>query len=78
MSTTWLRFLFPAQPRSFHGERWVNIGLRCVHPVGVSGIAGGFLFDLEAQIWSAYWSLTLASGVALTLTPCLVDGIVAV
>jgi hypothetical protein len=61
------RLLFPPDPRTFHGERWVNIALRCLHLVGVGGIGGGFLFDLEPARWLPFWYLTLASGVLLTL-----------
>jgi len=61
------RLLIPPQPRTFPGERWVNITLRCLHLVGVAGIGGGFLFDLEPARWPAFWHLTLASGVLLTL-----------
>jgi len=59
--------LFPPQPRQFRGERWVNIGLRCAHLTGVAGIGGGFLFELEPASWAAYWHLTLATGVVLSL-----------
>jgi hypothetical protein len=51
----------------FTGQRWVNIGLRCVHLIGVAGIGGGFLFGLDAQLWVSYWYVTLATGVALSL-----------
>jgi hypothetical protein len=61
------RLLIPPQPRTFPGERWVNITLRCLHLVGVAGIGGGFLFDLEPARWLAFWHLTLASGGLLTL-----------
>lgn len=61
------RLLIPPQPRTFPGERWVNITLRCLHLVGVAGIGGGFLFDLEPTRWLAFWHLTLASGVLLSL-----------
>lgn len=59
--------LFPSQAREFPGQRWVNISLRCLHLVGVAGVAGGFLFALSSESWLAYWHLTLASGVALML-----------
>lgn len=61
------RLLFPPKPRTFPGERWVNISLRCLHLLGVSGIGGGFLFDLESTLWQPFWYLTLASGVVLSL-----------
>lgn len=61
------RVLFPPEPRHFPGQRWVNIAMRSVHLVGVAGIGGGFLFDLNRAAWEIYWLLTLASGVALSL-----------
>lgn len=67
MTDSWLATLFPAQPRWFRGERWVNIGLRCAHLVGIAGMAGGFLFALDDDVWAGYWYLALASGVALSL-----------
>jgi hypothetical protein len=67
MPTRVTAILFPSRPREFRGERWVNIGLRCVHLTGVAGIGGGFLFQLEPASWAAYWHLTLASGLMLSL-----------
>lgn len=57
--------LWPEKARSFTGERWVNIALRSVHLVGVSGIGGGFLFDLAPGAWLPFWYLTLGSGLGL-------------
>ena len=59
--------LFPIEPRVFCGQRWVNIGLRCTHLVGVAGIGGGFLYGLDADSWSVYWQITVFSGVVLSL-----------
>jgi len=67
MSMSPLPVLFPSRAREFRGQRWVNICLRCAHLVGVAGVAGGFLYDLEPAQWSSYWHLTLASGVTLSL-----------
>lgn len=67
MPKTWLQALFPVEPRWFPGERWVNIGLRCAHLVGIAGISGGFLFDLDNAQWAPYWLLAMTSGVALSL-----------
>ena len=55
------------EPRAFYGQRWVNIGLRCAHLVGVAGIGGGFLYGLDAESWSVYWQITVLSGVVLSL-----------
>ena len=59
--------LFPMEPRVFYGQRWVNIGLRCAHLVGIAGIGGGFLYGLDTESWSVYWQITVFSGVALSL-----------
>ncbi len=53
--------------RNFPGQRWVNIGLRGVHLLGVSGIGGGFLLGAERPLWEVYWWLTLISGIMLSL-----------
>ena len=59
--------LIPPTPRSFPGERWLNISLRCAHLVGIAGISGGFLFTLAEAQWLPFWYLAVGSGVALTL-----------
>jgi hypothetical protein len=57
--------LWPEKARTFPGERWANIALRSVHLVGVAGIGGGFLFDLDAGRWLPFWYLILGSGLGL-------------
>jgi len=59
--------LLPPSPRFFPGQRWLNIGLRCAHLVGVAGIGGGFLFALPEAQWQPFWHLALASGGLLAL-----------
>ncbi|MCG6967759.1 MAG: hypothetical protein LJE59_14765 [Chromatiaceae bacterium] len=66
MKADLVQTLFPTPPRWFRGERWVNIVLRSLHLVGVAGIGGGFLFDLDPTVWETYWYLTLATGTALS------------
>lgn len=53
------------EPRRFPGQRWLNIGLRSAHLVGIAGVAGGFLFDLPETRWAVYWHLTLVTGMLL-------------
>ncbi|HNQ05501.1 MAG TPA: hypothetical protein PKH69_12935 [Thiobacillaceae bacterium] len=60
------RFL-PPPPRFFPGQRWVNIGLRCAHLLGIAGIGGGFLSNLPETQWLPFWHLALASGGLLAL-----------
>ncbi len=54
------------EARYFSGQRWVNIGLRSGHLVGVAGLGGGLLFGLDDSLWLSYWWLTLVTGVALS------------
>ncbi len=61
------RLFFPQEPRTFSGKRWVDIGLRCAHLVGVAGVGGGFLLTLGQDQWLTFWHLTLVSGVLLSL-----------
>lgn len=60
-------WLFPSRPREFTGQRWINIGLRTLHLLGVAFVAGGFLFSLPEEQWRLYWYLTLVTGIALSL-----------
>ena len=61
------RLLFPARPRQFAGERWINIVLRSLHVLGVAGIGGGFLFSLDESQWLPFWHLTVATGAVISL-----------
>jgi hypothetical protein len=60
-----LRTLFPRRYRPLPGKRWINIGLRTVHLVGVAGIGGAYLLGVAAQGWLGYLLLTIASGLAM-------------
>lgn len=66
------KFLPPA-PRAFAGQRWLNIGLRGLHLVGVAGVAGGFLFDLPLEAWMFYWHLAAVTGVLMSLIYLWID-----
>ena len=59
--------LFPESPRRLPGQRPANLALRALHLVGITGIAGGFLFELPRELWQVYWYLALASGIGLSL-----------
>lgn len=65
VDTPLFRFIFPAQSRTFKGKRWINIGLRTLHLVGVIGFGGAFLYDLPAELWYSYYLLTLYSGIGM-------------
>lgn len=64
---TWQRILFPSKPRSYPGDRWVNITLRSIHLIGIAGTGGGFLFDLPATQYLPFWHLALGTGSLLVL-----------
>ena len=63
----------PPPPRSFPGQRWLNIGLRGLHLVGVAGVAGGFLFGLPRESWMVYWHLAGVTGVLMSLIYLWID-----
>lgn len=67
--------LFPAQSRFFPGQRWVNIGLRTLHLIGIAGLGAGFLYVGEDGAWQPYLHLTLLSGVGLMLISLWSNGI---
>ena len=54
--------LFPEESRSFPGMRWVNIGLRTLHLIGLAGIGGAWLNPAQPVAWLPYVWLTLLSG----------------
>lgn len=51
-----------AQKRSFPGKRWFSIGLRCLHLVGICGLAGAYLFEQPEAVWHPYLLMTVISG----------------
>jgi hypothetical protein len=59
---TLYRLLVPRHSRSFVGKRWCFIVLRTLHLVGVAGLVGGLLYQVPAEAWMPYLTLTLASG----------------
>ena len=63
----------PPPPRAFRGQRWLNIGLRGLHLVGVAGVAGGFLFDLPGEAWMFYWHLAAVTGLLMSLIYLWID-----
>ncbi|WP_456417808.1 hypothetical protein [Thiolapillus sp.] len=67
--------LFPESSRSFPGQRWINISLRTLHLIGLSGTGYGFLSDGNQFNWKAFLLLTIASGTAMMLISIWNNGI---
>jgi hypothetical protein len=63
----WQHIFFPPKPRTFPGERWVDIVLRSLHLVGIAGISGGFLFAVPKEQYLPFWHLALSAGGLLIL-----------
>lgn len=45
--------------------RWLNIGLRTLHLIGIAGIGGAYFYSADAASWVPYLWLTLLSGFSL-------------
>ena len=67
--------IFPRESRFFPGQRWVNIGLRIVHLIGVAGLGAGFLYPAADSTWLLYYSVTLYSGLGLSILYTWCNGI---
>ncbi|MCP4996377.1 MAG: hypothetical protein GY934_21775 [Gammaproteobacteria bacterium] len=61
------KIFFPDAARAFRGQRWVNIGLRTLHLVGIAGLGAGFLYTAADLSWQLYYQITLYSGLGLML-----------
>ena len=59
------RLLFPRCYRSFAGKRWVSIGLRTLHLLGVAGLGGSILCGPSATAWTPSLALIVVSGLAM-------------
>ena len=60
-------WLFPEKSRFLPGHRWLNIGLRTLHLLGIAGLGAGFLYAGVDETWRDYFGLTLFSGMGLSL-----------
>lgn len=69
------RLLFPDENRYFPGRRWLMIGLRTLHLIGVAGVGGGFLYAAPVSDWYPYLALTVSSGLLLLLLEVACNGI---
>ena len=56
------RVVFPNPKRDFKGKRWLKISLRTLHLIGVAGVGGGVLLNVDFASWSTYLQLTLITG----------------
>lgn len=55
-------------PRFFPGQRWVHVGLRALHLLGVVGVGAGVMVPgAPAGAWHPYLLLTLVTGVGMIL-----------
>ncbi|WP_426415621.1 hypothetical protein [Aestuariirhabdus sp. LZHN29] len=57
---------FPPTSRSFAGKRWIMIGLRTLHILGVAGAGAGFLLEGRTPD-SFYLHLLLITGALMAL-----------
>ena len=62
--TLW-KTLFPANSRSFPGQRSANVILRTLHLIGIAGIGAAYLYAPVSPGWWPYFYLALISGVGL-------------
>jgi hypothetical protein len=75
MSLLSSRVIFPRESRDFAGKRYISIGLRTLHLMGIAGFAGFFLFALPIEIWRPFAILAVSSGIALIGVEIFSDGI---
>ncbi|WP_456448656.1 hypothetical protein [Thiolapillus sp.] len=68
-------FLFPEHSRFFPGQRWVNISLRTLHLIGLSGVGYGFFTHGHEMNWEDFLLLTIFSGASMMLISIWSNGI---
>lgn len=49
--TSLKRAFFPVEPRYLPGNRWLNVGLRTLHLVGIAGIGGDYFYVSQDDTW---------------------------
>ncbi len=62
-----IRVLFPDEPRALPGQRWIRIGLRTLHLIGVAGLGGAYLYEAAPHSWLPYFWLTMATGLLMVM-----------
>jgi len=73
------KYLFPQHNRRFQGMRWVSIGLRTLHLIGIAGIGGTLLqhtpTSIPTLVFMPYLWLTIFSGASMMLLEIWCNGI---
>jgi hypothetical protein len=67
--------IFPAKSRFLPAHRWINITLRTLHLIGITGLGAGFFYMGVDDAWYNYFYLTLGTGLLLTLLSVWSNGI---
>ncbi|MEM5537414.1 hypothetical protein WNY58_13545 [Neptuniibacter pectenicola] len=70
-----MNWLFPAKKRSIPAKRWISIISRTVHLIGVSGLAGAYLYQQPVASWQWFLYLTVMSGFVMSALEVYSDGI---
>ncbi len=68
-------WLFPPRKRDFAGKRWLKIGLRTAHLMGLAGIGGGYFYRVDSALWLPFLWLIIVSGVLMLLVEVWSHGI---
>lgn len=71
----WRALLFPTPSRRVPGKRYLNMALRCLHLVGIAGLAGHFLYRLPPEQWLGFLWLGFGAGLAMVLIELYGDGV---
>lgn len=70
-----MRWLFPLEKRVLPAKRWISILLRTLHLVGITGLAGAYLYEQPESAWLPFLWLTVISGCLMALIEIYTDGI---
>ncbi len=70
-----IKTLFPVKTRTFKLKRWVKIGLRTLHLIGVAGAAGGLIHDQPLDVLFPFLVMMNVSGILFILLEIWSNGI---